>query len=257
MARVAVVTASDSGIGKATAVRLAADGFDVGITWRSDEDGANETAAEVRAHGRRAEVRRLDLQRKNLPGAADVIDDLADALGGVYALVNNAGMSKEGAALDLSYDDWRETFAVDVDGAFLCAQRAARRMLKAGEGGRIVNVTSVHEHTPLQESVAYVAAKHALGGLTKQLAGELARHGVTVNAVAPGMIATAMTGMEDEDPRDRPQPKIPVGRPGDAREIASAISWLCSDGAAYTTGHSLVVDGGFLLVNPSFDPSDD
>jgi NAD(P)-dependent dehydrogenase (short-subunit alcohol dehydrogenase family) len=257
VARVAIVTASDSGIGKATAVQLAADGFDVGITWRSDEEGANATAEEVRAHGRRAEVRRLDLQRKNLPGAAGVIDELADALGGVYALVNNAGMSRDGLTLELSYDDWRETFAVDVDGAFLCAQRAARRMVDAGDGGRIVNVTSVHEHTPLRESVAYVAAKHALGGLTKQLAGELARHGITVNAVAPGMIATPMTGLDDVDPRTQEKPKIPLGRPGDAREIASAVAWLCSDGAAYATGHSLVVDGGFLLVNPSFDPRDD
>jgi NAD(P)-dependent dehydrogenase (short-subunit alcohol dehydrogenase family) len=255
MARVAIVTASDSGIGKATAVRLAEDGFDVGITWHSDRAGAEQTAAEVRSHARRAEVRQLDLSK--LPGAADVIDDLADALGGVYALVNNAGTSRSAPALELSYDDWRETLAVDLDGAFLCAQRAGRRMVQAGEGGRIVNVTSVHEHTPLPRSIAYVAAKHGLGGLTKQLAAELARHRITVNSVAPGLVATPMTRMDNVDVETVERPKIPLGRPADAREIASAIAWLCADGASYTTGISLVVDGGFLLTNPSYDPSEE
>jgi NAD(P)-dependent dehydrogenase (short-subunit alcohol dehydrogenase family) len=134
MARAAIVTASDSGIGKATAVALARAGFDVGITWHTDEQGATETADEVRSLGRQAEVRQLDLSG-DLPAAVVVIDDLAEALGGVYALVNNAGTSESGPALELSYDDWRETLAVDLDGAFLCAQRAARRMVEAGAGG--------------------------------------------------------------------------------------------------------------------------
>jgi NAD(P)-dependent dehydrogenase (short-subunit alcohol dehydrogenase family) len=247
MARAAIVTASDSGIGKATAVALAAGGYDVGITWHSDVDGANETAAEVRSLGRHAEVRQLDLSQR-LPDAVDVIDDLSDALGGVYALVNNAGISKDGPALELSYGDWRETLAVDLDGAFLCAQRAGRHMVDAGEGGRIVNVTSVHELVPLPESIAYVAAKHALGGVTKQLALELGRHRITVNSVAPGEIATPMTGNEDVDPRTVERPHVPVGRPGDAREVASLIAWLCSDDAAFVTGASIVIDGGLLLV---------
>ena len=246
VARAAIVTASDSGIGKATAIALAAGGFDVGITWHSDEDGANETAAEVRGHGRRAEVRQLDLLQ--LPDAADVIDDLGEALGGVYALVNNAGISRQAPALELGYDDWRATLAVDLDGAFLCAQRAARHMVAAGRGGRIVNVTSVHEHVPLPESVAYVAAKHGLGGVTKQLAVELGSHGITVNAVAPGEIATPMTGNEDVDPHTVDRPGVPAGRPGDAREVASLIAWLCTDDAAFVTGASLPIDGGLLLV---------
>jgi NAD(P)-dependent dehydrogenase (short-subunit alcohol dehydrogenase family) len=246
VARAAIVTASDSGIGKATAVALANGGFDVGITWHNDEDGANESAEEVRSAGRRAEVRRLDLAR--LPDAVDVIDELAESLGGVYALVNNAGTSRQAPALELSYDEWRETLAVDLDGAFLCAQRAARRMVDADEGGRIVNVTSVHEFVPLTESVAYVAAKHALGGVTKQLALELGPRGITVNAVAPGEIATPMTGNEDVDPRTLERPGVPAGRPGDAREVASLIAWLCSDDAAFVTGSSFAIDGGLLLV---------
>jgi NAD(P)-dependent dehydrogenase (short-subunit alcohol dehydrogenase family) len=252
---VAIVTGSDSGIGKATAVQLAQDGFDLGITWHADENGAKETAEEVRSHGRRAEVRQLDLAK--LPDAADVIDELADALGGVDVLVNNSGTSREGKALELSYDDWRHTLSVDLDGAFLCAQRAARRMVEGGKGGRIVNVTSVHEFTPISDGVAYTTAKHGLGGLTKQLALEWGRHGITVNAVAPGMVATPMTGMEDEDPRQEEKPQFPLGRPGDAREIASCIAWLCSPGAAWTTGASFLVDGGFMLVNPSAKPEDE
>jgi NAD(P)-dependent dehydrogenase (short-subunit alcohol dehydrogenase family) len=244
--RVAIVTGSDSGIGKATAVALAHDGFDLGITWHTDEDGALSTAREVEQAGRRAEVRQLDLAR--LPAAADVVDELADALGGLDVLVNNSGTSRQAPFLELDYEDWRHTLAVDLDGAFLCGQRAARRMVEQGRGGRIVNITSVHEHVPLGESAAYVAAKHGLGGLTKQMALELAEHGITVNAIAPGEIATPMTDNEDVDPRTIDRPSIPAGRPGDAREIASLVGWLASEGAAYATGHSFVVDGGLLLM---------
>jgi NAD(P)-dependent dehydrogenase (short-subunit alcohol dehydrogenase family) len=249
---VAIVTGSDSGIGRATAVRLAADGFDVGVTWHDDERGAHETAEEIRSHGGHAEVRQLDLSV--LPAAADVIDELADALGSLDVLVNNSGTSRHGTMLELSYADWRHTLAVDLDGAFLCAQRAARRMVEQGRGGRIVNVTSVHEYTPISNGGAYTVAKHGLGGLTKQLALELGRHAITVNSVAPGMVATPMTGLEDEDPSRHPRPAFPIPRPGDAREIASCIAWLCSPDARWTTGASFVVDGGFMLVNPSARP---
>jgi NAD(P)-dependent dehydrogenase (short-subunit alcohol dehydrogenase family) len=248
----AIVTGSDSGIGRATAVRLAVDGFDVGVTWHEDEEGASETADEIRQHNRLAEVRRLDLA--DLPKAADVIDELGDAFGGIDVLVNNAGKGGSAPMLDLSYEDWRHTLAVDLDGAFLCAQRAARRMVEQGLGGRIVNVTSVHEHTPILNNGAYTVAKHGLGGMTKQLALELGRHGITVNSVAPGMVATPMTHLEDEDPADHRKPEFPIPRPGDAREIASCIAWLCSLEAAWTTGASFVVDGGFMLVNPSARP---
>jgi NAD(P)-dependent dehydrogenase (short-subunit alcohol dehydrogenase family) len=246
MARVAIVTGSDSGIGKATAVELARAGYDVGITWHEDEDGANETAEEVRRLNRRAEVRQLDLTK--LPDAADVIDELMDAFDGIDVLVNNAGLGKSEKFLDLAWDDWRETLSVDLDGAFLCAQRAAKRMVEQGRGGRIVNVTSVHELVPKSESSAYVAAKHGLGGLTKVMALELAQHGITVNNVAPGEIATPMTGNEDVDPRTVEREGIPAGRPGDAREIASLVVWLASDGASYATGSTFVVDGGLLLM---------
>jgi len=249
---VAIVTGSESGIGRAAAVRLAVDGFDVGVTWHNDEQAGRATAEEVREHGRRVEVRGFDLAE--LPAAAGVIDDLAQALDGIDVLVNNAGMGRGGPILEVSYEDWRYTISVALDGAFLCSQRAARLMVEQGRGGRIVNVTSVHEHVPQIGSTAYTVAKHGLGGLTKQLAVELGRYGITANSVAPGMVATAMTGLEDEEPSDHPKPEYPISRSGDAREIASCIAWLCSPDAAWTTGASFVVDGGFLLVNPSARP---
>jgi hypothetical protein len=259
-ARVAIVTGSESGIGRGVAVALAEQGCDVGITWYRDEAAAQATAEEVRQLGRRAEVRGLDLTR--LPEAADAVDDLAEALGGVDVLVNDAGTGHSTPLLELDLGTWREVLATDLDGAFLCLQRAARRMVAAGRGGRIVNITSVHEHQPRVGAAAYCAAKGGLGLLTRVAALELAEHGITVNAVAPGEIATAMTGQEDEDPTapGHERPGIPLRRPGDAREVAAVVAFLAAPDAGYVTGASWVVDGGMLQMGPmagSHLPTDD
>lgn len=243
---VAVVTGSDSGIGKATAVALAAAGFDVGITWHTDEAGAAGSAAEVRSIGRRAEVRHLDLEQ--LPDATSVIEELADALGGLTVLVNNAGTGSSTPFVEQGLDEWRRVMRVDLEAPFLCGQVAARRMIDAGVEGRIINVTSVHEHVPLRGSSAYCAAKGGLGLLTKVMALELAEHGITVNAVAPGEIATPMTGQHDIDPAEQERPGIPVGRPGSAHEVAHTIVHLATSRARYITGTSVIVDGGMLLM---------
>jgi NAD(P)-dependent dehydrogenase (short-subunit alcohol dehydrogenase family) len=243
---VAIITGSDSGIGKATAVALAQQGWDIGITWHEDMDGARDTADEVRSHGRRAEVRQIDLT--NLDEVQGVIGSLADALGGINALVNNAGTGASTPFLEMELDEWRHVLDTDLTGAYLAAQEAGRRMVDHGEGGRIVNVTSVHEHVPKSGSSAYCAAKGGLGLLTKVMALELAEHGITVNAVAPGEIATPMTQQEDEDVSTEDRPAIPLGRPGDAREIGAVIAFLCSPQASYATGASFVIDGGMLLM---------
>lgn len=256
--RRAIVTASDSGIGRATAVALAGAGMDVGVTWHRDQAGAEDTAAEVRRAGTKAEISRLDTA--DLAGCGDVIDDLADRLGGVDVFVNNAGTGSATAALDMTLEQWRHVMATDLDGAFACIQRAARRMVSAGRGGRLIAVTSVHEHQPRVGSAAYDAAKHGLGGLMKTLALELGQYGITANCVAPGEIATPMTGQEDQDPHAVPRPGVPLGRPGDAREIAAVIAFLASAQASYVTGASWPVDGGMLQMGPqagSHIPHDD
>jgi NAD(P)-dependent dehydrogenase (short-subunit alcohol dehydrogenase family) len=243
---VAIVTGSDSGIGKASAVALAAAGFDVGVTWRRDEEGARGTAREVEAAGRRAAVRRLDLLE--LGDVPDIVADLAGELGGLEVFVNNAGTGHSTPFLELGLAEWQQVIDVDLTGAFVAAQAAARRMVESDGGGRIINVTSVHEHVPLRGSAAYCAAKGGLGLLTKVMALELAEHGITVNALAPGEISTPMTGAEDVDPGTQERPGIPLGRPGHAAEIAAAVAFLASPEARYATGTSLVVDGGMLLM---------
>jgi NAD(P)-dependent dehydrogenase (short-subunit alcohol dehydrogenase family) len=244
----AVVTAGDSGIGRAVAVALAAAGMDVALTWHSDEDGACQTAKEVEGLGRRAFTAHLDTTQ--LPRCGDVIDSLVDGLGGIDVFVNNAGTGDGTPFLDLDYETWRRTVATDLDGAFVTIQRAARHMVSAGSEGRIIAITSVHEHQPRVGSAAYDAAKHGLGGLIKTIALELASHGITANSVAPGEIATPMTGQTDQDPHRVSRPGVPLGRPGDAREIAAVVAFLASPAAGYVTGASWPVDGGMLLMGP-------
>lgn len=246
--RRALVTGSESGIGRATAVALAEAGMDVGITWHRDEAGAERSAEEVRAHGRQAHVAHLDVA--DAPACGASIDRLVDRLGGLDVFVNNAGTGEAAPFIDLDYARWRQVVAVDLDGAFVCIQRAARAMVDAGAGGRIVAVTSVHEHQPRVGMAAYDAAKHGLGGLIKTIALELGAQGITANAVAPGEIATPMTGLTDVDPHTISRPGIPLRRPGDAREVAALIAFLASPAASYITGASLVVDGGMLQMGP-------
>ena len=243
--RLAIVTGADSGIGKATAELLAAEGFDVGITFHTDHDGAEDTRAGIEQRGQRCFVAHQDLSR---PDTADVVEELAEQLGGLGVLVNNAGTGHSDPVLDLTYDRWREVISTDLDGPFLCAQRAARRMAASRKGGRIINVTSVHEKVPRLGAAAYCTAKAGLGMLTKCLALELGRDGILVSSVGPGEIATPMTGMDESEAYGESRPGNPLGRPGHVNEIASVIAFLASPRSSYLTGASITVDGGLSLM---------
>jgi len=244
----AIVTGSDSGIGRATAVALAQAGMDVGITWHSDEEGAEHTASLVREAGQRALVAQLDTTI--VPDCGDVIDTLAEQLGGLDVFVNNAGAGAAQPFLETSWEDWNKIILADLSGAFVCIQRAAQRMVQQRRGGRLIAVSSVHEHQPRVGSASYDAAKHGLGGLMKTIALELGHLAITSNTVAPGEIATPMNDAEGVDPHSVARPGIPIGRPGDAREIAAVIAFLASPASSYVTGASFVADGGMLQMGP-------
>jgi NAD(P)-dependent dehydrogenase (short-subunit alcohol dehydrogenase family) len=245
--RTVVLTGADSGIGRASAVQLARKGFDIGLHCApGEEQYAEQAVEELRGLGVQAQWRAADLL--DLPGSASVVEELADAVGGRWwGLVNNAGGGDDAPALEMPWQQWRDNLTLNLDAAFLCAQLAARRMV-AAEGGRIVNITSVQETQPRVGAIGYCAAKGGLGQVTRTLAIELGASGVLVNAVAPGEIATPLTGADDEGPSSRPG--VPVGRTGLAHEVGAVVAFLCSDEASYVNGASWLVDGGMNQMGP-------
>ena len=250
--KLAIVTGASRGIGNAIATKLAHEGFAIVAVGTSALESVAANFTAIEQSGLPWLYVQTDVSTPE--GREKIIDAPMSRFGRIDVLVNNAGAMTKAPFLDMAFDEWRKIFTVDVDGAFLCSQIAARQMVKQGQGGRIINITSVHEHTPLPDASAYTAAKHALGGLTKAMALELVRHKILVNAVAPGAIATPMNGMDDSDVKPDAEPSIPLRRFGATHEIASLVAWLCSEGANYTTGQSLIVDGGFMLANPQFNP---
>ena len=229
--RVALVTGADAGIGFAVARRLQRDGFALGFATREKDDAAR--AALERLGEGPVEWVSGDLADPDVP--ARIVDEVAGAFGRLDVLVNNAGLSTAKPALETTAEDFDQTFAVDVRAALLASQAAARAM---GEGGVIVNVTSVHEYVPRPGFLLYAAAKAALGMLTRGLALELAPR-VRVVAVAPGAIAT-----ERNKEAAALASEIPLGRPGEPEEVAALVAWLVSDEAGYVTGESVLIDGG-------------
>jgi NAD(P)-dependent dehydrogenase (short-subunit alcohol dehydrogenase family) len=240
--RVALVTGANTGIGLAIAERFLADGWALGYATQDDEPKHEGPLRDLQGRYGEERVHWVVGNLADPREPARIVDETADKLGRLDALVNNAGLSTAKPFLDLTVDDFDLTFDVDVRGSFLAAQAAARRMIGRGGGGSIVNITSVHEHIPRPAFAVYAAAKAALGMLTRGLALELAEHRIRVNSVAPGVIATP----RNEQDAERLDPEVPLGRPGKPEEVAALVAWLCTEEAAYVTGSSYVIDGGMI-----------
>jgi NAD(P)-dependent dehydrogenase (short-subunit alcohol dehydrogenase family) len=240
-----IVTGGSSGIGRATALKLAADGFDVGITYHRGKERALAVAQEIERLGARCDIAVQDLSHPT-EGASGV-RALIEQLGRLDAFVNNAGINHRCAFLDTSVEEWAQVLQVNLTGAFLCAKAAAQQMVAQGRGGRIVNVSSVLDREVLEGGAAYCVSKAGLRQLTRVMALELAWHGICVNGVAPGETATPMNFATEVDAATIFRPVTPLGRPASSAEIAGTIAFLLSDAASYMTGEVLLVDGGLAL----------
>lgn len=243
--KVALVTGSRRGLGQAIAVGLAEAGADLALLDRGDAD---ETAAAVASTGRRVHRIRRDLTTATAEDLAAAVDEAIAELGAVDILVNNAGTIRRAPAAEHPAQDWDDVLAVNLDAVFHLSQAAGRHMLARGSG-RIINVASMLSFQGGILVPSYTASKHAVAGLTKALANEWAAQGVTVNAVAPGYMATDNTAplRADADRAASILQRIPAGRWGTAEDVQGVFVFLASDAAAYVTGAVIPVDGGWLV----------
>lgn len=243
--RVALVTGSSRGLGQGAAVALAEAGADVALLDRGD---ASETAALIEGLGRRVHLVSRDLIDAAPEDLASAVDEVVATLGGLDILVNNAGTIRRAPALEFEAQDWNDVLSVNLDAVFHLSQAAGRHMVAQGHG-RIINVASMLSFQGGILVPAYTASKHAVAGLTKALANEWAASGVTVNAIAPGYMATDNTApiRADEAREASIVARIPAARWGTPADLQGAFVFLASDAAAYVTGAIVPVDGGWLV----------
>jgi NAD(P)-dependent dehydrogenase (short-subunit alcohol dehydrogenase family) len=237
---VAVVTGAGRGIGRGCAIALAEAGADIMLMARSHSE-LEETACEVRAIGQNVQSVVCDVtDSRQVEGAVDLLEQ-------IDVLVNNAGTNVPEPFLEVSEENLDSMLAVNVKGVFLVSQAAARRMVERGEGGSIINISSQMGHVGAPRRTVYCATKHAVEGLTKAMAVELAPHNVRVNSVAPTFVETPMTKpfLEDEASREDTLSRIPLGRLGQVEDVTGAVLFLASPAAGLITGASLLVDGGW------------
>ena len=241
--RTAVVIGGTSGIGKALALGLARAGADVLATSRSIAPVA-ETAAEIQSLGRRTSEACVDVQSRSSIEA--LLKRAVDDLGPVHILVNAAGVTRRQPTLEVSDETWLNIFDVNLHGTFRACQTFGRHMIEQGRG-RIINIASLSSFVAFTEVSAYCASKAAVAALTRSLAIEWARHGVLVNAIAPGIFPTALNSKILDSPRGQElQMRTPMARFGQTEELVSTAVYLASDATSFTTGQIIPVDGGFL-----------
>ncbi|HNR24797.1 MAG TPA: 3-oxoacyl-ACP reductase family protein [Candidatus Bipolaricaulis anaerobius] len=244
MKRCALVTGGSRGIGAAAAVKLAAQGCDVALSYRTQRTAAEEVAAAIQRLGSRAFILQADLA--DLEQARDLVHEAAEGLGGLHILVNNAGYVQRVPWEELSLEDWERMLTVGLTAAFVCSRHAVPYM-REGKYGRIVNVSSLRALTGSAHGIHYAAAKAGLLGLTKSLALAVAPFGITVNAVCPGFVATEINQEALAARGDEIRAQIPLGRVATADEIAAVIAFLCSEEAGYITGETVSANGGIRM----------
>lgn len=243
--RVALVTGSSRGIGRATALRLARMGAAVAVNFRSDEAGAHETRTQIEAHGGRALVTQGDVSAEE--DVARIFKEIEAQLGPVTVLVNNAGTTNDRLILQMKLEDFEGLLKANLVSAFLCTRAALRGMTRA-RWGRIVNVTSISGIMGQVGQANYAASKAGLIALTKSTAREYASRNITANAVAPGYVPTELTATVSQEFKDYYMQITPLKRYGTPEEVAAAIAFFCSPEAGYITGQTLAVDGGISMA---------
>ncbi len=239
--KVAIVTGGSRGIGRACAEALAGGGWKVAVGYRTSDTDAKEALATIEDAGGHGTIVRLDTLDET--SVADAFKRVADALGPVTGLVNNAGFSRDGLMLKYPMDVFDLTLDTNVRGAYLCSREALRGMLRA-RWGRIVNMSSAIALRGNAGQTAYAASKSALVGITKSLAREVGAKGITVNAVCPGLLDTDMTSHLTEQARAVYLDQTPIGRTAHLEEVAAVVRFLMSDEASYVNGAVVPVDGG-------------